>query len=243
MAKVATKARKRGTARARKPAKPVRRPKAPTARAPGNKRKGASRPVLLSGGNPQIAKAYGDAPVQAYIAAMPGWKKKIGRRLDEIISDTVRGILDAGGLRQVRIFASGGLDEDLQEVRRAAIGFRTIGLDQLELLLGIAGTCGNDRAAQGPRAGIHDEAARRQMIAEGVEHHVAPAKARCEQRAREPPVISRLALGLVDAARRREHAPQPTPLRGGEAAERPLGALQLAERRLAHHRKARERFT
>jgi hypothetical protein len=45
--------------------------------------------VLLSGGNPQIAKAYGDAPVQAYIAAMPGWKRDVGRRLDALIVRTV----------------------------------------------------------------------------------------------------------------------------------------------------------
>ena len=44
-----------------------------------------AKPVLLSGGNPQIAKADGDAPVQAYIAAMPGWKSDTGRRLDELI--------------------------------------------------------------------------------------------------------------------------------------------------------------
>ena len=42
-------------------------------------------PVLLAGGNPQIAKADGDAPVQAYIAAMPGWKHDVGRRLDALI--------------------------------------------------------------------------------------------------------------------------------------------------------------
>lgn len=47
------------------------------------------KPVLLSGGNPQIAKGDGDAPVQAYIAAMPGWKSEIGRRLDELIVRTV----------------------------------------------------------------------------------------------------------------------------------------------------------
>ena len=46
-------------------------------------------PKLLSGGNPQIAKGYGDAPVQAYIAAMPGWKQDLGRRLDEIIVRTL----------------------------------------------------------------------------------------------------------------------------------------------------------
>lgn len=46
-------------------------------------------PVLLSGGNPQIAKADGDAPVQAYIAAMPGWKSEMGRRIDAVIQRTV----------------------------------------------------------------------------------------------------------------------------------------------------------
>ena len=45
--------------------------------------------VLLSGGNPQIAKAEGDAPVQAYIAAMPGWKRDVGKRLDALIERTV----------------------------------------------------------------------------------------------------------------------------------------------------------
>jgi hypothetical protein len=49
----------------------------------------AKPPVRLSGGNPQIAKADGDAPVQAYIAAMPGWKRDVGRRLDAIIVRTV----------------------------------------------------------------------------------------------------------------------------------------------------------
>ncbi len=43
------------------------------------------KPVLLSGGNPQIPKAHGDAPVQAYIAAMPGWKCEVGRRIDALI--------------------------------------------------------------------------------------------------------------------------------------------------------------
>ena len=47
--------------------------------------KKSSRVVLLSGGNPQIAKGEGDAPVQAYIAAMPGWKKNVGRRLDDLV--------------------------------------------------------------------------------------------------------------------------------------------------------------
>lgn len=46
----------------------------------------AKEPILLSGGNPQIAKDYGDGPVQAYIAAMPGWKSDLGRRLDALIT-------------------------------------------------------------------------------------------------------------------------------------------------------------
>jgi hypothetical protein len=49
----------------------------------------AKKPALLSGGNPQIPKGYGDAPVKAYIAAMPGWKSNVGRRLDAIIVRTV----------------------------------------------------------------------------------------------------------------------------------------------------------
>jgi hypothetical protein len=48
-----------------------------------------SEPRLLSGGNPQIPKGDGDAPVQAYIAAMPGWKRALGERLDELIARTV----------------------------------------------------------------------------------------------------------------------------------------------------------
>ena len=56
--------------------------------------KGAE-PVLLSGGNPQIAKAEGDAPVQAYIAAMPGWKREVGRRVDALIVRTVPDVLKA----------------------------------------------------------------------------------------------------------------------------------------------------
>ncbi|RWI23904.1 DUF1801 domain-containing protein [Mesorhizobium sp.] len=51
-----------------------------------------AKPALLAGGNPQIAKAEGDAPVQAYIAAMPGWKSDVGRRLDAIIMRTVPGV-------------------------------------------------------------------------------------------------------------------------------------------------------
>lgn len=81
MSKAKPKAKSRSRAnRSRKPA--TRSKPAAKAAASTSKTKPAK---LLSGGNPQIAKADGDAPVQAYIAAMPGWKGDIGRRLDAII--------------------------------------------------------------------------------------------------------------------------------------------------------------
>ena len=55
----------------------------------------AAKPTLLAGGNPQIAKADGDAPVQAYITAMPGWRRDVGRRLDALIVQTVPGVCKA----------------------------------------------------------------------------------------------------------------------------------------------------
>ena len=58
-------------------------------RAPAKARTRENRVVLVSGGNPQIAKAYGDAPVQAFIAAMPGWKRDVGKRLDALVARTV----------------------------------------------------------------------------------------------------------------------------------------------------------
>ena len=58
-------------------------------------KKADSQPVLLSGGNPQIAKGAGDAPVQAYIAAMPGWKSDLGRRLDALIERAAPGVQKA----------------------------------------------------------------------------------------------------------------------------------------------------
>ena len=60
-----------------------------------NDKQAGAEPVLLAGGNPQIPKGDGDAPVQAYIAAMPGWKSDIGRRLDELIVGTVPGVRKA----------------------------------------------------------------------------------------------------------------------------------------------------
>ena len=53
------------------------------------------KPVLLAGGNPQIPKGEGDAPVRAYLAAMPGWKRAVGRRLDALIEGAVPGVRKA----------------------------------------------------------------------------------------------------------------------------------------------------
>jgi len=84
--KVAKKAAaKRVAAKAAKPRKT----------APKSQSRKAAKPALLAGGNPQIAKGYGDAPVQAYIAAMPGWKRDVGRRLDALIVRTVPGVRKA----------------------------------------------------------------------------------------------------------------------------------------------------
>ncbi len=60
-----------------------------------DKKANAAKPTLLAGGNPQIAKADGDAPVQAYIAAMPGWKREVGRRLDALVVRAVPGVRKA----------------------------------------------------------------------------------------------------------------------------------------------------
>jgi hypothetical protein len=73
-------------------AKPAKKgPKKVARRGAGN----AAKPKLLSGGNPQIAKAEGDAPVQAYIAAIPGWKREVARRLDVLIARAVPGVRKA----------------------------------------------------------------------------------------------------------------------------------------------------
>ncbi len=83
--KKAKKVPARRAANAAKPRKTIAKPQSRKQR----------KPVLLSGGNPQIAKAYGDAPVRAYIAAMPGWKREIGRWLDAVIVRTVPGVYKA----------------------------------------------------------------------------------------------------------------------------------------------------
>jgi len=67
----------------------------PCQTAPKSLPRKVAKPALLAGGNPQIAKADGDAPVRAYIAAMPGWKRDVGRRLDALIVRTVPGVRKA----------------------------------------------------------------------------------------------------------------------------------------------------
>src|SRR3979411_965928 len=87
----------KGASRASKPRKSATKSKSPP-KADTKPRPGASeaKPVkLLAGGNPQIAKADGDAPVQAYIAAMPGWKRDVGRWLDALIVRNVPGVRKA----------------------------------------------------------------------------------------------------------------------------------------------------
>ena len=70
-------------------AKAVKKAPAASKAAPKSATAKSVEPVLLSGGNPQIAKGFGDSPVQAYIAAMPGWKRDLGHRLDALIVKTV----------------------------------------------------------------------------------------------------------------------------------------------------------
>jgi hypothetical protein len=76
-----------------KSTKPKTSAKRAVAKPPARKRD--TEPKLLSGGNPQIAKGTGEAPVQAYIAAMPGWKRDVGCRLDALIARTVPGVCKA----------------------------------------------------------------------------------------------------------------------------------------------------
>jgi len=84
-----------GTAKAVKPRKTVANDPALDGATKSNEGAASATPTLLSGGNPQIAKGYGDGPVQAYIAAMPGWKSNVGRRLDALIERTVPGVRKA----------------------------------------------------------------------------------------------------------------------------------------------------
>jgi len=80
-----------------KPKAPASKPRKSATKSKSPPKAGATakQVKLLSGGNPQIAKADGDAPVQAYIAAMPGWKRAIGKRLDALIVRNVPSVRKA----------------------------------------------------------------------------------------------------------------------------------------------------
>jgi hypothetical protein len=95
MAAGTKKSRKVAKKAAKKAPRQARREAAKKGARPTAAKGGAAKPTLLSGGNPQIAKGYGDAPVQAYIEAMPGWKSDLGRRLDALIVRTVPGVRKA----------------------------------------------------------------------------------------------------------------------------------------------------
>src|SRR5688500_7859128 len=92
------KVKAKGTSRASKRHTPATKSKSPA-----KAKRGAAKPtkvkkgeaVLLSGGNPQIAKAEGDAPVQAYIAGMPGWKRNVGKRIDATVVRNVPNVRKA----------------------------------------------------------------------------------------------------------------------------------------------------
>ena len=91
--KTSIKSKKRAEKAAAKPldARAVK----PRKTSPKSQSRRVAKPTLLAGGNPQIAKGDGDAPVQAYIAAMPGWKREVGRRLDALIVRTVPSVRKA----------------------------------------------------------------------------------------------------------------------------------------------------
>jgi hypothetical protein len=86
MTRTVKKTVKRAATKAAKPRKSA---------SPARKSAKAAKPKLLSGDNPQIAKGDGDAPVQAYIAAIPGWKRDAAKRLDALITRTVPGVRKA----------------------------------------------------------------------------------------------------------------------------------------------------
>src|SRR5256885_14733403 len=91
---VANRASKKSAKVAKKAA--AKRAAAKRKAAPKSQSRKVAKPALLAGGNPQTAKADGDAPVQAYIAAMPGWKNDVARRIDALFVRTLPGARKAG---------------------------------------------------------------------------------------------------------------------------------------------------
>lgn len=85
----------RGAARSKTGDKPAEKPTDKPGAKPTTRAGGTRSVKLLAGGNPQIAKADGDAPVQAYLDALPGWKREVGRRLDALVVRSVPGVRKA----------------------------------------------------------------------------------------------------------------------------------------------------
>ena len=143
-----------------------------------------------------------------------------------------------------RDIAPGGrsrIEQDFEEIRRAAVADRAVGLDQLELRFGIAGPGRNDRAAERACGGIENEAARRQMIAEGVQHHVAGPKTRGEQRPRAAPRICGRRFRLEDRARGGEQSAERSDRRVDEPAEWRVCLVKGRQFGLAEYRQLCER--
>jgi hypothetical protein len=121
-------------------------------------KRGVAKPILFTGGNPQIAKADGDVPVQAYIAAMPGWKRNVGRRLDALIVRAVPGVRKGGQMELAAVRSRGPRlvprHPLLHEVRQSGFLPRTTGRRLHEHWAVIAcfvlDVCAHDAAKPGP---------------------------------------------------------------------------------------------
>jgi hypothetical protein len=150
------------------------------------------------------------------------------------------------GEGQLLAFLLGLLQQYLQEARRARIACGLQVGNGFELLLGLAGAAREHGAAQGVRAGFHDGAGRRHVIAEAVVDELAAPKAGRMQRARRAPVVARFALGFVDGAGAREHARHARPAHDRcESAEGVVGTallLQLEQFGFARDRQLLERL-
>ncbi len=184
----------------------------------------------LKGDQPEIGGAerlIGIDAARSYFVLQRLRKRRAGhqRALD-------RGHIAAG--------ARSRIEQDLEEIGGSAITDRAIGLDQLELRVGVAGAGRNYRATQRTGRAIEDEASRGQMIAEGVEHHVARAKPCREHRPRPAPGVGVSGLGLEDRAGRRKQPSKRAREARDKAAERRRGLVQGRQVGLAQHRQARQ---
>ena len=131
-----------------------------------------------------------------------------------------------------------GVEQDLQEVRRAGIGGRTQVLDQVELLLGVARPSRDHRAANRARAAVEDESARRQVIRKRVQNDIARAQSGGIKAACCAPGVLVSRFGLVDRSRRREQPPEPLDRIGDETTEGRRRLLPRRQFRLAQDRQA-----